>query len=106
MELFGIAVVIILQVVILLQLKGERKVMATAAQALQDLQDAVAQDTSVDTSAVTLIQQLAVLVQQANGVSPDAVEALVAQLKSNAGGLASAVTAGTPAAPAPPPATT
>ena len=80
----------------------ENQFMATAAQALTDLQTAVAADTSIDSSAVTLIQNLAAAVQAANGVSPAAVEALVAQLQSNAGSLAAAVTANTtPPAPAP-----
>lgn len=99
MELFGITVVIVLQLLILFQLKGERKIMATSAQALSDLQNQVAAELTVEQSAVTLLQQLAAAVSAANGVSPDAVEAVVAQIKAHADALAAAVTANTPVAP-------
>ena len=78
--------------------------MATAAQALSDLQAQVAAQTTVEQSAITLIQQLAAAVTAANGVSPAAVEAVIAQFKTSATALASAVTANTPAAPAASPA--
>lgn len=75
--------------------------MASASQALTDIQTATASELTVEQSAITLIQQLAAQVTAANGVSPDAVEAVVAQINANAAALAAAVTANTPAAPAP-----
>ena len=77
-----------------------KQVMATGAQALTDLTNAVAANTTVTTSVETLITNLAAQVAAANSISPAAVEALVAQLQANTTGLASAVTANTPAAPA------
>ena len=74
--------------------------MATSAQALSDLQAQVAAQTTVEQSAVTLIQSLAAQITAANGVSPAAVEAVVAQFQTSAAALAAAVTANTPAAPA------
>lgn len=75
------------------------------AKALTDLQTAVANETTVDQSAVTLIQGLAAAVAalpQTDGMVAAAdVEALVATMNGNATGLAGAVTAGTPAAPQP-----
>ena len=72
----------------------------TAAQALSDLQAQVTAQTTVEQSAITLIQSLAAQITAANGVSPAAVEAVVAQFQSSASALAAAVTANTPAAPA------
>jgi hypothetical protein len=74
--------------------------MATAAQALTDLTNAVTTETTLDQSVLTLIQNLLTQIQAANGVSPAAVEALVATMQANASGLAAAVTANTPAPPA------
>ena len=75
----------------------ENTFMASASQALTDVQNAVASEQTVEQSAITLIQQLAAQVTAANGVSPDAVEAVVAQIQANASALAQAVTANTPA---------
>lgn len=74
----------------------------TAQQALSDLQAKVAAETTVQQSAITLLQQLASQVSAANGVSPAAVEAVVAQIQSNIDNLAGAVTANTPVSTAPP----
>ena len=73
--------------------------MATSAQALADLQSQLASTSSVVDSAVTLIQTLLAAVQQANGVSPQAVEDTVAQFKAKTDALAAAVAQGTPAQP-------
>lgn len=71
----------------------------TAAQALSDLQAQVTAQTTVEASAITLIQSLAAQITAANGVSPAAVEAVVAQFQTSATALAAAVTANTAAAP-------
>jgi hypothetical protein len=73
------------------------------ADALTDLQNAVAAELTVEQSAITLLQQLAADVAAANAISPVAVEAVVANINANAAALAAAVTANTPAAPAPAP---
>lgn len=62
----------------------------------------VAQNTTVEQSAVTLIQGLAAQIAAA-GTDPVALAALVSQLNSSATALAAAVTANTPA-PSPSPA--
>lgn len=80
--------------------RKETNFMASASQALTDIQTATASELTVEQSAITLIQQLAAKVTAANGVSPDAVEAVVAQINANAAALAAAVTANTPAPPA------
>ena len=65
----------------------------------------VAQNTSVEASAVTLIQGLASQLAAA-GTDPVALATLQSQLQTSASALAAAITANTPAAsPAPPPAT-
>ena len=79
------------------KLEEIKKVMATGAQALTDLTNAVAANTTVTTSVETLITNLAAQVGTANAISPAAVEALVAQLQVNSSGLAAAVTANTSA---------
>lgn len=62
----------------------------------------VAQNTSVEQSAVTLIQGLASQLAAA-GTDPVALSALQSQLNASATALAAAVTANTPAAPPAPP---
>lgn len=59
----------------------------------------VAADTTVDQSAITLIQGLAAQLAAA-GTDPVALAALSTQLETNAAAIAAAVTANTPAAPA------
>lgn len=73
----------------------------TAAQALSDIQAGVANETTVEQSAITLLTQLTNQITQANGVSPAAVEAVVAQIQSNIANLANAVTLNTPVSTAP-----
>lgn len=58
----------------------------------------VAQNTSVEASAVTLIQGLAAQLAAA-GTDPAALAALQSQLNTSATALAAAITANTPAAP-------
>lgn len=74
----------------------------TAAQALSDIQAQVAAQTTVEQSAITLIQALSDQLTAAAGVSPAAVEAVVAQFQAQAQALAAAVTANTPSSTAPP----
>lgn len=61
----------------------------------------VAQNTSVEASAVTLIQGLAAQLAAA-GTDPAKLSALQSQLNTSATALAAAITANTPAAPAAP----
>ena len=72
--------------------------MATQA-ALAALQAQVAQNTTVEASAVTLIQGLAAQITAA-GTDPAALAALTTSLNTSATALAAAITANTPAAPA------
>lgn len=73
--------------------------------ALTDLQAQVAANTSVEASAVTLIQGLAAQIAAAVGANDTAaLQALSSQLNSSATALAAAVTANTQTAPPAPPA--
>ena len=74
--------------------EGEQKTMAV----LDDLKTQVQQNTSVEGSALTLIQGLAQQLQAA-GTDPTALNALKDQLNTSATALAAAVAANTPAAP-------
>ena len=69
--------------------------------ALDDLATQVAKNTSLEASAIQLIEGLAKELAAA-ATDPAKVTALSAQLASSASALASAITANTPAAPAPP----
>lgn len=60
----------------------------------------VTENTTVEASAVTLIQGIAA--QLAGNPTPAQVDALAAELKTSSDALAAAVAANTPAAPAPP----
>jgi hypothetical protein len=71
--------------------------MAAIDDALATLTTQVQANTDTEASAVTLIQGLAVLIQQ-NAADPAAVNALAAKLKASADALGAAVTANTPAA--------
>lgn len=80
--------------------------------AITQLQSDVAAETAVNQSAITLINGIPALVQTAvqqalaAGATPAQLQAfndLDAALKSQATGLAAAVTANTPTPPAPPP---
>lgn len=76
-----------------------KKEIQTLSAALDALTAQVAQNTSVESSAVTLIQGIAAQLAAA-GTDPAALAALQAQLNSSATALAAAVAANTPAAPA------
>jgi hypothetical protein len=81
-------------------------VMSTAAtdQNFANLQAAVTAETTVEASAVTLIDgfaaQLAAAIAAANNGDSAALPALQAQIAASSATLAAAVTANTPAAPA------
>ena len=82
-------------------LKQGKLIMA----ALDDLKAAVAAEQTVEQSAITLLNgltgQLQALVAASNGsVSAADIEAVVASVNANKDGLAAAVAANTPAAPA------
>lgn len=101
--LLNIAILFLLNSII----KGERKQMSTTNTALAALQEQVAQNTSIEESAVTLIEGLAAQIAAA-GTDPAALAALTASLQTSAADLAKAIAANTPAQPpvtqAPPPA--
>ena len=71
---------------------------ADPVQVLQDLTAEVARQTTVDDSASTLITQLVAKIAAANAISPDAVQAVLDQIKANNDALTAAVTANTPTA--------
>ena len=75
-------------------LRGERKMSAE----LDALAAQVEQNTTVEESAVTLIQGLAAQIAAAAN-DPAAIAALSAKLQSSATALAAAIAANTPAAP-------
>ena len=69
------------------------------------LQTAVANETSLDQSVITLLNTLASELQAANNNNDQAtINGIVATMQQNATALAAAVAANTPAAPAPAPA--
>lgn len=78
------------------QEQGEA-IMADIAQ----LETAVAEETSVQRSAITLLENLSQMVKDA-GTDPVKLQAVVDQINSNKSALAAAVTANTPAAGEPP----
>jgi tRNA A37 threonylcarbamoyladenosine dehydratase len=69
--------------------------------AIDDLTTQVAANTTVEQSAITLIQGLADALKAA-GTDPVKLAALATQLKTSQTALAAAITANTPAAPPPP----
>ena len=71
--------------------------------ALDDLTTQVAANTSVEQSAITLIEGIAAQLAAA-GTDPAKLEALKTQLTASATALAAAITANTPVAPPAPPA--
>ena len=73
----------------------EQSIMAD----LSALTSQVEQNSTVEASAVTLIQGLASQITAA-GTDPVAIASLVTQLNTSAAGLAAAIAANTPAAPA------
>lgn len=81
-----------------LQQEGQ-SLMAT----ITDVQTAVANETTVEQSAITLLQQLSQMLQAALAANdPAQVQAVVDQINANAQALSDAVAANTPAAPATP----
>lgn len=74
-----------------------RKVMATLA----DIQAKVAAETTVEQSAITLLQELSQQLKDAlaNGADPATLQAIADNLDQNNANLAAAITANTPAAP-------
>lgn len=68
------------------------------SQSLDNLTAAVAQNTSVEGSAVTAIQGLAAQIKAAAGDDPAKVQALADQISASSQALADAITANTPAA--------
>lgn len=81
------------------------KFFKMTSQQVQDLQAAVANDTTVEQSAITLLQGLsaqlkAAIVASATAGDLTAVEAVAQQIDANSTSLAAAVAANTPAAPA------
>ena len=81
-------------------LRKEKDIIMT----LDDITNAVAAEQTVEASAITLLNQLAAEVAAAAN-DPAKIQAIVTQIQTNAATLAAAVTANTPAAPAPAPAT-
>jgi hypothetical protein len=71
--------------------------------AIKDLQAAVAAQTAVINSAITLLNGLTATIADANAISPAAVEAAVTDIQNETAQLAAAVAANTFAAPAPTP---
>lgn len=88
---------------ILRESKGIRKSMATATQALTDLQTMVANLTAAITQAVTDITELINQVSALNGLNPTAVEAVVAQGNAALANLQTAITAANNELNPPPP---
>jgi hypothetical protein len=70
-------------------------------QAIDNLRTEVERNTSVDGSAIALLQSLAAQVE-ANKTDPAALQALVDQIRGSSDTLAAAVTANTPASEEPP----
>lgn len=70
--------------------------MSAIDDAITELTTQVQSNTDAENSAVTLIQQLAALIQS-NANDPAAIRSLAAKLKTSADALGAAVTANTPA---------
>lgn len=68
---------------------------------IQDIKAKVEAQTTVVSSAVTLLQQLSNKIQELvnTGADPAAIQAVLDELNANTDALATAVTANTPAAP-------
>jgi hypothetical protein len=79
-------------------LKRQGETMSTTNTALATLQNQVAQNETIEESAVTLITGLAAQIAAA-GTDPVALKALSDGLNKSATDLAAAITANTPAAP-------
>lgn len=73
---------------------------------LADIQAAVAAEQTVETSVITLLGQLSMELQAAiDSEDPVAMQAVVTAINTNAAALSAAITANTPAPPAPAPMT-
>jgi len=95
LTLLNIAVTFMFCILILRTLENQ---MSTTNTTLAALQAQVQQNTTIENSAVTLIQGLAAQIAQA-GTDPAALAALTANLNQSATALAAAITANTPSAP-------
>ena len=76
----------------------EESQMSAMGDAIAKLQADVAAETTVDQSAITLLNGIPQLIKDAAG-DPSALNDLAASIEANTAGLASAVTQNTPAAP-------
>lgn len=92
----------LLLLAILKTLRRQVRKMGTTNQALADLQAQVAQNESIEESAVTLITGLAAQIAAA-GTDPVALKALTDGLNESASDLSAAITANTTPPPAPAP---
>lgn len=69
---------------------------------MQDLRDAVARNTSVDDSVIAMLQGISQQLKDAQALNdPQAIQDVITQLDANTQKMTDAVTANTPAAPAP-----
>ena len=102
MTIFLLCVIIVLQGFIIYQNRRISMSTAPLPQDVLDLQAAVAQETTVEQSAITLLSSLSAQLTAALASSNPtaAVEAVVATMNANQAALAAAITANTPAAPA------
>lgn len=82
------------------QLKHLTKLMESMMADLKKLQDDVAANTTVVTSAVTLLDTLAQMIRD-NAADPVALEKLATDLETNSKALGEAVARNTPATPTP-----
>ena len=77
--------------------------ISTLMATMQDLRDAVARNTSVDDSVLTLLQGISQQLKDAQAQNdPQAIADVIAQLDANTQKMSDAVAANTPAAPANP----
>jgi hypothetical protein len=83
------------------QQQKENELMSAMTDAVTALTNQVTANTTVEGSALVLIQGIAAQITAAAG-NPAQVTALASQLKTSADALAAAVAANTPVAPAPP----
>lgn len=95
----AVGLVVVIGLLLLILYQGKRTMADLTALTTQ-----VQENTSVEQSAVTLIQGIAAQLAAA-GTDPAKLSALQSQLSTSATALAAAVAANTPAAPTPSPAT-
>lgn len=87
-------IAVIVTAILVHQIIKERKLMAT----VEEVKAAVAAESTVISSAVTLINGLAAQVEAAK-TDPAALDEVIANMKASSDALAAAVAANTPAAP-------